>query len=290
MRAVVVWGFRGVWAALALTLAPAIGAALEDRTRAVQVTGAAGAWVVWGVTLCAALVPSTVSLTVVRALVPCAAVAAAVAWIGGAGTAAGALGMLTALAASALAYSAELGQVFAQASAYGDERRFPLRPPASLLLVLPAAWAVAVASVMVGVLALAAQVWVLGVLVTAEGALLAWFLAPRLHRLSRRWLVLVPAGLVVHDHVVLAETVMVARADLVGAGLAEQGTTATDITGPALGVALEVRLRSPLDVALAALPRRTPRRVQMQAFLVAPSRPGRALAAIRTGPVSAGSA
>jgi hypothetical protein len=286
MRAVVVWGFRVVWAALALTLAPAIGAALEDRSRSVQVTGTTVAWVVWGVTLCAALVPSTVSLTVVRALVPCAVVAALVASLAGAGIAEGALGTLSALAAVALAYSAELGSVFVQASAYGDERRFPLRPPASLLVVLPAAWIVAVASLMVGVLALAARAWVLGVLVTAEGAVLAWFLAPRLHRLSRRWLVLVPAGVVLHDHVVLAETVMVPRADLVGVALAEQGTSATDLTGPALGPALEVRVRNPLDVALAALPRRTPRRIQVQSLLVAPSRPGRTLAAVHAGPLN----
>ena len=38
----------------------------------------------------------------------------------------------------------------------------------------------------------------------------------RWHQLSRRWLVFVPAGLVVHDPVVLAETLMVPRRQIVG--------------------------------------------------------------------------
>ncbi len=56
---------------------------------------------------------------------------------------------------------------------------------------------------MVGPLALAARAWVPGVLLTAAAVALGWFLGRRFHRLARRWLVLVPAGVVVHDHLVL---------------------------------------------------------------------------------------
>ena len=63
---------------------------------------------------------------------------------------------------------------------------------------------------------------------------------PALHRLSRRWLVLVPAGLVVHDHLALADPVLLRRVDLRRVlGPAEAGTAALDLTLGAGGLAVE---------------------------------------------------
>ena len=88
-----------------------------------------------------------------------------------------------------------------------------------------------------------AEQWVIGGVAAVVAVALTWLLLPRFNALSRRWLVLVPAGVVVHDQVVLAETLMVSRSDVVGIELALAGTEAADFTGPAAGHAVEVSVR-----------------------------------------------
>src|SRR6185295_5972803 len=96
-----------------------------------------------------------------------------------------------------------------------------------------------VAGVLCAPLLLAAGQWALGVIAAIVAAALTWLLLPRFNALSRRWFVVVPAGVVVHDQVVLSETVMVTRANLAGVELALEGTGAADFTGPAGGHAVE---------------------------------------------------
>ena len=68
------------------------------------------------------------------------------------------------------------------------------------------------------------------------------------HRFALRWLVLVPAGVVVHDPVVLGETLMVLRPAVAGARLAPADTGAADLTGPAAGFAIEVSVHEAATV------------------------------------------
>ena len=93
---------------------------------------------------------------------------------------------------------------------------------------------------------------------------------------------LVPAGVVIHDPLVLAETVMLRRHDVAGVALATVDTAAADLSGPAGGHLLEIRMRAMVTAVLNAGPR-TPggRAIHLAAALVAPSRPGAALAAAR---------
>jgi hypothetical protein len=101
-----------------------------------------------------------------------------------------------------------------------------------------------------------------------------------LHRLSRRWVVFVPAGFVLHDHLSIAEPALFARTALVGLRLAPAGTTATDLTAGALGPALEAELARPVTITPA---RRDGVRgpVEVVEILFAPSRPGAVLAEAR---------
>lgn len=267
-----------LWAAQVFTLGPAIGDALDGRSRAVQLMGLTVPWAVWGTVLLALLVPTTVSLTALRAGAPTAMVAAAVSWAGGATATNGIVALASATAAVAVAFSGDVGEVFVQGSAYGHERRLPLRPPGPVLVALPLVWALPVASLTAGLLGLAAGAWAWAAPVTAVGAALAVLAAPRLHRLSRRWLVLVPAGVVVHDHMLLAETAMFQKGELASASLALQGTEAANLTGTALGPVVEVRLRAMSTVVLAAPPRGQTRALHVQSVLLSPTRPGRALA------------
>ena len=142
---------------------------------------------------------------------------------------------------------------------------------------MPAAWAVLAACLGAGPLLLAARQWLPGAVLTAAGVAIAFPLGRRFHRLARRWVVVVPAGVVVHDQVALAETALFRRAELAGVGLAPAGTDATDLTVRALGLALQIDLMAPTAVAVSGTGRAAPTTATVTAVLVTPSRPGRVL-------------
>ena len=278
---IALWGARLVWIALAVFGGAGIGSALASHDRAVQLTGTIGAWIAWGVVALALLIPSTLGLTVVRAVVPAALVAAAIAALEGDDAIERLVCVGLALLAAALVASGELGQLFAQSSAYGDERRFVLRPPVAYLLPTVVSWCVLCAAAIAGPLLVASGAWAAGAPVSVAAVVLAWFLGRRYHRLARRWVVVVPAGIVIHDHLVLAETAMFPRTSLAHVALALEGTEAADLTGPAAGMAVEIALRDTPTVVLAAT-RNAPRgtALHVRSVLVAPTRPGRMLAEV----------
>ena len=271
------------WLLLPFVAGPVLAAGTEERSRAVQLVAASGLWAVWAGVLVALLVPSTVSLTALRLAapaVPAAALVASLADRGAASAAAEVLGIAAGVAVALLALHPVVGEVFVEGSSYGDERRRLLRPPGPLLLgPIEVAWAAVVAGPAVGALLLAARQWAAGTVVLVVAVPLAVVLVDRLHRLSRRWLVFVPAGLVLHDHLVLADTVLFRRGTIAGLAPAEAGTTATDCTGGAPGLALELRLHEPAPLLLAGTPRaRAGRPVTTDRLLVCPSRPGSVMA------------
>jgi hypothetical protein len=274
----VVWAARAVWLAVAVVGGSAIGQALTDHSRSVQITGTVVAWVGWAAAAVALIVPSTIGMTVVRTVVPAGVVIAILAAFRGAGAAEAAVCLGLTMLMCALIGAAEFGQLFAQGSAYGHERRFVLRAPVAFLLPAAVSWCVLCAAAIAGPLTLAAHAWWVGVPVTVLAMVAGWFLGRRFHLLSRRWLVLVPAGLVVHDQLVLSETVMLPRSTIARVGLALADTQAADLTGPAAGHAVEIALREPSTVVLArsrAKPDGTA--LHVRSVLVAPTRPGRLL-------------
>ena len=273
------WAARAIWVLLPLAIGPAVAGALDGRSGLVRAVAMALLWLGWGAVFVGLLLPTTTSLTVVRTTVPLALVVAVVAWCTGASWPRGLLAVTGAVLALLVTFSAELGRRFAQGTAYGDESRFLLRPPVALLLPVGLAWSLLAGAAVAGPLLVGAKVWVVGTIVTLLAIGGGLVLGPRFHALSRRWLVLVPAGLVVHDVVVLAETVMVGRAAVAGLALALDGTEAADVSGPAAGAAIELRLNSLIDVVLSAT-RTDPggRKLHARAVLVRPSRPGGALA------------
>jgi hypothetical protein len=272
---------RAAWAALPVAVGPALAAALDDVSRPVQLTAAIGAWAGWAAGLLCALVPAPLALTGLRTIAPAAPIVAGAAFADEPGLGAG-LGLAVAALAAALAFTAEVGQRFVQGGAYGDERRFLLRPPGPLVLgPLEVLWLATVGGVAVGALLLAARSWIAGGVVVALAVALAVPVLRRFHGLARRWLVVVPAGLVLHDHLVLGDTVLVRRGQLVGAELALADSAALDLTGGALGMAVELRFTEAQPLVVAGSSRsRTGRPVHASAVLVAPSRPGAALAAL----------
>jgi hypothetical protein len=279
-----VWLPRLLWLAAGASGAVSIGNAIEARSSAVRGVVTAGGWLVWGIGVVALVVPSVLGLTAMRMTAAVALGAATVSWVGGGGAVAGGAFVACALLGALFIGSSEFGHQCVQASAYGDEQRFLLRPPVAFIVPVALAGAVWMAAVVAAPLLLATGMWIAGGVTAIAAATLTWLLAPRFHVLSRRWLVFVPAGVVVHDQVVLGETLMVARANVAGVDLALADTEAADLTGPASGHAVEVSVKT-METALLASTRANPKgaALHVQSFIVAPSRPGAVMRSVVTG-------
>ena len=276
------WLLRGTWIAVVLLAIPAIDGAFEHRPDAVHDVARIAAGAIWLLGVAAMAVPAVTTLTATRLIVPLAVPTSLLTAFGGADTAVAVGFVAAALAATFLATSAALGRVFVQSSAYGDEDRHLLRPPQAYLAAAGLTWIVWAAALLSGPLLLADRKWVVGGVVSAVAVGVAAWGWRRWHRLSRRWFVLVPTGVVVHDQLVLGETLMIRRNELAALRLAPVGTDALDLTGPAAGHAVEVVVRDPMTVIFAATPK-TPRGrvVHFTACLVSPTRPGQLLNAAR---------
>jgi hypothetical protein len=276
------WPIRVVWAVQPLLLGPALGDALDDAGRGVQAVASVGAWLVWLAVLVATLVPTTVSLTALRLAAPGAAVAAVVAvavvgvetWT--------MVGLAAALAAAIVALAPETAEVFVDGSSYGPETRMPLKVPVALLAgPVEIAWLAAAGGICAGPLLLATRRWVLGGVALAVGVPLAWWGVRSLHTLARRWLVFVPAGMVIHDPLALVDPVLLRRGSVRSFGPAPADTDAVDLTAGAAGLALEARLDDPVSLLPVTARRTLSELKDVRAVLVTPSRPGRVLAEAR---------
>ena len=242
------WVLRVLWLLLPLTVGLAVGDLLDDTSTPVGLVAAIGLWGLWASGLVACLVPTTVALTVLRLLAPAPAVVGVITLVVDPGPAA-LMAVIAGAAVAVVAFQPQVGRLFVQGSAYGDEARFPLRPPGQLVLgPLPVLWIALAASVAGGPLLLAARQWAVGAVVSAVAVGLLAVLPRRFHVLSRRFLVFVPAGLALHDHLVLAETAMFRWRAVRSFTRALATTEALDLTSGSLGAAVEVNLREPETV------------------------------------------
>lgn len=283
--ATVRWALRLLWLALPFTAGDGLAGALDGAGGSVRGLASAGLWAGWVAGTLALAAPRPVGLTALRLLAPAAFAATVAAAAAGHAAPAG-LGVAGVLAVAAL--FAETAAVFVNGASYPNERRFPLRAPAAVALVLaPLAWAAAVAGVATGPLLLAARRWVPGAVCTLVGLPVAALAARALHVLSRRWAVQVPAGLVLHDPLTLREPVLFHHRLIESLAPARAGTTALDLTAGAPGLALELHLREKVPMC-----RRLPGRDRYEEgasahLMFTPARPGallRALAAQRAVP------
>lgn len=274
------WLLRASWVLVAVAGSPAVAAAVEDRSDPVRTVATAGAALVWLAGVVAMAVPATASLTATRLVVPLSMTVGLACVLFAADQVEGWLLLAAAVVATAVVASAELGRAFVQASAYGDEERFPLRPPLGIALAGVTTWLVWSITVVAGPLLVAAGATGPGAAVTLFALATSYVLARSWHPMSRRWLVLVPAGVVIHDPAVLVDTVMLPRSRIEGLRLAPADTEALDLTGPATGHAVEVVATDHVDIVTTPTRHRSDARaVHARACLVSPSRPGQFLAA-----------
>ena len=220
-----IWLLRVAWVSLPLTAGPAAADALAPWGTAPREVGEVLLWVLWAVVLVSVLAPQPLSLTAARTGIPLAFVAAAFAVLSGRPSTVAAIGALSVTVITfVLVALPGFSRACAQGAAYGDEERFPLKvPPVLFLGILPIAVLAVGAGLATGPLLLAAERWVLGALAVLVGFPIAWVLLRSLHQLARRWVVLVPAGLVVADPMTLSDPVLFIREHIEGVGPADPG-------------------------------------------------------------------
>lgn len=277
------WPLRALWLGLPLVAGGTLSGALDDVSATERGVAAVGAWIGWAGVLLATSVPRTASLTTVRIGAPAALATALWAASRDGGAISGAIGAAWAAATLAVAVAAPVADAFVDGSSYGPERRFALRTPAPLLLgPVPATVVLVAAGVAVGPLLLGAGAVIPGLLTCALGAPVAWLAARALHQLSRRWVVFVPAGVVLHDPLALGDPVLFRRQAVARIGPAPAIATApgTDLTGSAPGLVLELALHAATTVVLAdrTRGRRRAEPVRTDRLLFTPLRPGAVLA------------
>ncbi len=281
LPSVSLWMLRVVWGLQPLVFVPLLGDAMSTLDSAGRTLAVAVLWGTWAAVLLATLVPSTVSLTGGRLAAPLAPVVVAVSGLGPdvAGWKIAAAAAATALAVL-LWFSGEVGIGLVQGSAYGDEQRFPLKPPVPSLVPVIVFWLLTATTMSAGVIFVANESWIIGTALAAAGAGLTVFVAPRFHQFSRRWFVVVPVGLVVHDPMLLVENALFRAAQLQSVHLAPAGSEAADLTGGTAGAPIEIVLRE-LDTVVTRGRKDQPMGVALhvRSALVSPTRPGLALAA-----------
>lgn len=279
MDAWLLWAMRVGWVLLPLVGGPAAASALGDR--ATGTTATVLAWSGFGLGLIAMAVPRTLSLTVLRVVVP-ASVPFAIFTVVRTDADTGAVAMLVlSVLVTVVALLADVGNRFADGSSYGPERRMLLRPPAAVALgAVPVAWVVLVAGVVAGPLLLADRRWGLGIAAVAVGFPVAFFLFVALHRLTQRWLVFVPAGVVIVDHSTLTDPVLV-RSEIIetmGPALVDAAETLTDLTADAAGLVLSITTDQPVVLARSTPGEGPTVTESTTGVIVCPSRPGAVLA------------
>jgi hypothetical protein len=178
------------------------------------------------------LAPRPPGLTALRVVAPVFFALAVVAAVAADASAVAAGGAILATGVTAvLAVTPTIAIAAANGIAYGDERRFPLKtPPVLLLGPLPLAPLLVGAGVATGPLLIAADQPVIGAITTVVGLPLAALMARALHGLSRRWVVLVPAGLVLVDPLTLPDPVLFLRERIVSLRAVDPRATAPNGT------------------------------------------------------------
>lgn len=275
LQTISVWLIRALWIAAAL-LPNTFGATGDGWSTSVTNTVTIQSWAVWSLVAVATWILHPISLTVIRVFAPLLVIRLLIGVPASDYSPLGIAATVAAAAATLLAFSAEYGHRHVQAAAYGAEVRHLLRTPTPLVAPTVLGWLVLAGTFGAAPALVASGNWQIGAPLAILAALALWRLVPRLHRLSRRWFVHVPAGWVIHDDVILQENLLIKKHAVVALDRALADSQALDLTGLTRGVPLEVMLRDMVDIRLTPLAARlnkTDDALHAKAFLVAPSRP-----------------
>lgn len=293
------WPARAAWLATPLTIGSALSQTLESEASTPALVVEISLWLAWFLILVALLAPSPRSLTATRIIAPASFAVCLLVGFSGHWTGATVLGLGWAALVTAIVYLPVVGDLMINGSAYGSERRMTLRPPAFVLLG-PAqfAWLLAFFGLVTWALLVLTERYVLAVLAAAIGAVAVWAGSRILHQLARRWVVFVPAGFVIHDPLTLVDAILFRRNEVLRVGPAvldgnrspsgveggtdggsETDSTYRDLSGGAMGLALEVVLKAPTPVTIRE--RAQAHNTELATIVFTPTLPGAMLSEAR---------
>ncbi len=276
----ILWLLRIAWMVLPLVAGPNFADALNERSTALRTTASLELWAAWALVVVALMIPSILSLVVIRVIaigapIACAGALINVEHIDAKG---GPLGLGVSLAIAIVALSPQLGEISINAGAYGDERRFMLRAPGALFLgPIQIAWLFLVLGITTGPLVLSDGQWVLGGIAVVVGLAISVLLTRSFYLLCQRWIVFVPAGVVLKDHHAVLDPVLFRRSEIELLHPAPGDSDALDLTSHSPGLALELRLNDKIPM-MRVMPGRQPAQPGKTArLLFTPTRPGAVL-------------
>lgn len=272
-----IWLLRFTWITLPFTAAPAIADAVADWSDAPRLVASVLLWSAWSIGLVAVLAPRPLALTVLRTVAPLFVAVSALAALN-ATLGLAVLAIVVTVVNAVLAASPQIALTCAAGTAYGTEVRHPLKvPPALLMGPLPLAVLLVGAGITAGPLLLANESFIAGAIALPVGVVVAGLLARSLHTLSRRWAILVPAGLVIVDQMTLADPLLFTREDTLLLEIAPHvpppEPEAVDLRLGAVLTSLAIEAHDPIPIARARSGRRGARLVTTPRALFAPVRP-----------------
>ena len=234
------------------------------------------AWAVWALAVFVGFYRHPLGLVALRTVLPAGVILAIAASQWTAGT------HLVVLAA--LAFTNTIGTAMVNGPAYPNEHRELLRAPGAVLIgPLELTWLAVVVPLVGASAALQTQRWILAVVLSVVGVVVGPFAVRSMHALARRWLVFVPAGLVVHDTLVLADPVLFQRELIELLQPAALHTDALDLTMGSWGLALELSLKEKVPMVL----RKDLESGSSARLIVTPSRAGAVLDVARQRSIGA---
>jgi len=271
---------RIIWLSLPLLCGPSLADSFNDFKLLLRTTVSISLWVFWALILLSTLIATPVSLAVIRIGAPAAAALSLWSALETSGSFSGIIGLAAGAIAASVALSAPLGDRFSDGASYGDERRFLLRAPGPVLLLFgPLAWLTSLAGLTVGPILLLDKNFLLGSLISLCGFPLSVISSNAIYQLGRRWLVLVPAGILLHDHLSVGDPTLIPRNQLANFSPAKVETNALDLSQNSFGLSLEIQCSTPLSMMLKIGTRKTMNENSVvESFLINPARPNVLLA------------
>ncbi len=271
---------RVIWISLPLLCGPSLADSLNDFKLLLRTTVSISLWTFWVLILLSTLIATPISLAIIRIGAPAAAALSLWSALETSGSVSGIIGLAASAIAACVALSAPLGDRFSDGASYGDERRFLLRAPGPVLLLLgPLAWLTSVAGLTVGPILLLNKNFLFGSLISLCGFPLAALASNAIYQLGKRWLVLVPAGILLHDHLSVGDPTLIPRNQLANFSPAKVETNALDLSQNSFGLSLEIQCLTPLSMMLRTGTKKTTNETSIvESFLINPVRPNVLLA------------
>jgi hypothetical protein len=230
----VIWFARIAWIVLPLSVGAAVQNATRDWSTATALTLAVLLYGAWLIATIALLSLRPWSFTLLRVVAPTAVGVALWAALDGDATLRW-VAFAHAVVAAVLVLRAPIANAAAGAAAYGDERRFALRVPLAMGLLAVVVVAVVAAGVATGPLLLAGHHWIVGTIALLIGWPLAAGGLRSVHSFERRFIVLVPNGLVVSDPLVIGDPVLLPRDRMVAVRVAPSSALGDHVVDTRLG-------------------------------------------------------